>query len=268
MPRISSRHGFTLLEVLLAVAILSLIGTLIFSSFQNITNASVQIEDSMNSLHHGEIILEQLVTSLRSSVFFEQNADKYGYIHEDDDTQDLLSWVSGTMAFIPPRFPTQQGLHRIYLSVDEIDGVEGLYVAAYPHLVDPENDDEVEKVDPWLVSSKVRGIDFRFYNVNEQDWDDEWERKNQLPQFIELSLYLENDDPEEEDIKLMRSIHVPLGKLSRDTRRGRRGTQPDAEGNAPSNPNSRNPESERQEANQRSQPNISLPAAPSIGGGQ
>ena len=178
----------------------------------------------MTRLHHGEIILEQLVTSLRSAAYFDLNAEKYEFWHEDAggaEPEDMLSWVSGTMAFIPPRYPTQQGLHRLYVSMEKIDGVRGLAVAAYPHLVDPENDD-VKEVEPWLVSSRVVGLNVRFYSVSEEDWEDEWEKERQLPQFIELTLLMEPEEEGGDPKKLIRQIHIPLGKVSRDTRRGKR----------------------------------------------
>jgi len=229
-----------LLEILLALVVLSIMGVMVFGGFRNIVEATTHGEEAMESLHHGEIIMEQLVSSLRSAAFYENNPRRYGLLHEDGSgspPDDVVSWVSSTMAFIPPRYPTQQGLHRIYLSMEEEDGQKGLAVSAYPHLLDPE-DPDVEEVKPWIVSTRVKGLDIRFYDDAKEDWVDEWERERQLPQSVEVVLWMEPLVKGGKPRKLIRRVDIPVGRYSRATRRGQRPPQVGT-GNPGANPNDR-----------------------------
>ncbi len=215
------KRGFTLLEVLLALALLGILGVMVFGSFSSLVQTVSSSEEAMDSLHQGEAVLEQLSNSLRSAAFVGEDAERFAFTHEDnsgDPPEDLFSWVSSSMAFLPPNYPTRQGLNRILVSVEEIDGVRGLAVSAYPYRLDPESGD-LDDLEPWLVSTRVQGINLRVYDRNEDDWLDEWERTRQIPESIELSLYLRAEEGEEPKI-LQRRIDLPMGRTSRQARRG------------------------------------------------
>lgn len=219
-----ARRGFTLLEILLALSILAIISVMIFGSFRSIVESVTATESAMESLHHGEIILEQLTSALRSASYFDTNPAAYTFLHEPgtgDPPEDMLSWVTGTMAFLPPRYPTRQGLNRIYLSIEEIDGQRGLAVSAHPHLLDI-NDEDIADIEPWMISPRVQGLRARFYDLRTEEWVDEWEDERQIPQFLEITLYLEPLEPRGPVRELVRRIDIPVARLSREIRRGRR----------------------------------------------
>lgn len=218
------RRGFTLLEVLLSLLILSIMSLMVFGSFRSIVETTAHAEEVIHSLHHGEVVMEQLVNSLRSASFFDSNPGLFTFQHEPgtgNPPEDMLSWVTGSMSLLPPRYPTLQGLNRIFLSIEEIDGVRGLAVSAYPHLVDPE-DLLVEEVTPWIISPRVEGLRVRFYNATLGEWEDEWEDERQIPQFLELTLFLEPFEERGPYRELVRRVDIPVGRISRETRRGRR----------------------------------------------
>lgn len=225
------RRGFTLLEVLLSVMILGMISLMIFGSFRSITESIAATEQAMDSLHHGEIVLEQLVSSLRSTAFHETTPGAYTFLHErgtGNPPDDMLSWVSGTMAFLPPRYPTRQGLNRIFLSIEEIDGQRGLAVSAYPHLLNPD-DAFVEEVAPWMISPRVLGLRARFYNLTTNTWEEEWLHEREIPAFIEITLFLEPLEERAPPREVVRVIDVPVARISREVRRGRRQAAPEGE---------------------------------------
>ncbi len=218
------RRGFTLLEVLLALLILGMMSLMIFGSFQSVVETTSHAERAMDSLHHGEVVMEQLVGSLRSASFFDGNPGVYTFRHEPgigNPPDDMLSWVTGTMSFLPPRYPTRQGMNRLFLSIEEIDGVRGLAISAYPHLVDPD-DILVAQVEPWMISPKVKGLQVRFYDMTAEEWVDEWEDERQIPQFLEVTLFMEPLEERGPHRELVRRVEVPVGRISRETRRGRR----------------------------------------------
>ncbi len=219
-----SRRGFTLLEVLLALSLLALLGVMVFGGFTSLVRATTEGEMALESLHQAEAVLEPLVASLRSAAYFDSNPGLYAFKHEPgtgDPPDDLVSWVSGTMAFLPPNYPTRQGLNRLILSIEEIDGVRGLAVSAYPHRLDPDSE-EAANVQPWLVSTRVQGLQLRYWDPTTHAWEDTWERRNQLPTCVEIRLWMAPSDPDAELRELVRRVDIPVGRLSRETRRGRR----------------------------------------------
>lgn len=218
------RQGFTLLEILLALSILAIMSVMVFGSFRSIVESVTATENAMESLHHGEIVFEQLVSSLRSAAYFDSNPAAFTFLHEPGlgtPPDDMLSWVTGTMAFLPPRYPTRQGLNRIFLSIEEIDGQRGLAVSAYPHLLNPE-DDQVEEIEPWMISPRVKGLRARFYDMRTNEWVEEWEDERQIPQVLEITLFLEPLEERGPVRELVRRVDIPVARISREVRRGRR----------------------------------------------
>ncbi len=222
-----NKQGFTLLEVLLAMSLLSIMAVMIFGSFRAVLDATTTAENALDELHLSDNILSQIEETLLSAVFFDSDPTRYTFLYEKGTGKppnDLLSWVTRSKAFLPSDYPTREGLNRIELSVQDVDGEEGLAVRAYSSLLDPESP-EAEAVEPWLISKRVKGLELYFYDLTEQDWVDEWERNNQLPVTLALKLYVESDQPDSDLNVYTLKVDIPVGKLSRETRRGRRRTR-------------------------------------------
>ena len=220
----TKKKGFTLLEVLLALGVLLVLATLALGGFQALVDTTIFADEALESLHQGEMVMDRLEGSLRSAAFFERNPTLYAFVHEKgagSPPQDMFSWVTSTQTLLPPNYPTLQGLNRVFVSIEELDGVTGLAVSAYPHLIEPDAD-EIGDVEPWLLSSRVKGLEVRYYDLTENDWVDEWERNNQLPTSVELKLYVQSPSEGNELIELVRRVDIPVGKVSREARRGRR----------------------------------------------
>lgn len=219
-----TRQGFTLLEILLALSILSIMGLMIFGSFRALVDATTRAEHALDDLHLSETLLSQITDSLNAAVFFDSKPERYTFLYEKGSgkpADDTFSWVTRSKAFLPPDHPTREGLNRIELSVQEVKGESGLTVRAYSSLLDPESE-EAEEVEPVLISDRVKGLELHFYDPGEEDWVDDWERNNQLPVTLSLSLYLQPKDPGAKVQKHTRRIDIPVGPLSRQTRRGQR----------------------------------------------
>jgi hypothetical protein len=168
--------------------------------------------DLLEGLHHGDYVMEQLVSSLRSAAFFYNDPTKYGFWLEDLEGQDYpadrISFVTAGTAFMPPNSPLGNGLHRIEITVHENDdGDPAVAIRAFPHLTDQED----WELEPWYVSTVVKGLNIRTYNQLEEDWEDEWEDTNAVPSLVEVTLFM---DPLEDDgsdpITLSRLVEVPI----------------------------------------------------------
>ncbi|MEX2382301.1 MAG: type II secretion system protein [Opitutales bacterium] len=221
------RRGFTLLEVLLAMTLLGIMGIMVFGTLRTLVDATTRAGEALDELHLSETVLDQLGESLRSAAYFDSDPRRYTFLYEKgtgNPPDDRFSWVTRSTAFLPSTYPTRTSLNRVEVSIEDIDGETGLAVRAFSSLLDREGR-EAEDVEPWLITQRVKGLELKIYDLNQNEWVDEWERDNQLPVTLSLTLYVQPENPQAKLRKHTRRIDIPVGPVSRATRRGRRRTQ-------------------------------------------
>ena len=79
----SRARGFTLLELLIALSIMTAAMAIVVSTFVVTLRARQRGSDLLEELHHGDFVMEQLVSSLRSIAFFHNKPERYGFWLED-----------------------------------------------------------------------------------------------------------------------------------------------------------------------------------------
>lgn len=210
-----SESGFTLLELLVALAILVFAFVIIWETFTGTVKAWQRGSALLDELRHGDFVMEQLVSGLRSAAFFRTNPSRYGFRLETGNAGsypgDKLSWVTTSTAFIPPDSELSRGTHRIIFSIeDNDDGDPAVCIRAYDPLLEDEDTVEMER---WFVSTEVQGIQCRVYNPEEEIWENSWEgeKTNTLPTLVEVTLYMDPIEEFDEPVKLTRVVEIPIG---------------------------------------------------------
>lgn len=206
------RNGFTLLEVMIAIVILVIAMTIAWQTFSSVTRAWTNARKLMDNTHHGDFVMTQLASALRSMAFFDSLPEKYGFRMEDNSSGEYgehsISWVTASSAFVPRGEFAEHGLHRIEVGAgkDE-EGNEGLLVTVWSHLADEE---DIEKKS-WVVSENIKGLTCHVYNQEEEDWDTEWEDTNSIPGLIHITLYADPMEKYGDPIEYHQLIEIPLG---------------------------------------------------------
>lgn len=206
--------GFTLLELLVAMTILVIAMAVIWQTFSSTIGAWRRGGELLDELRHGDFVMEQLVSALRSAAFFESAPGKYGFTLKNSDKNypaDKLSWVTASSAFMQPDSPLMNSLHRIVFSIEDgPDGDLAVAIRAYPQLADMEEDD----VDPWFVSSEVKGINCRVYDLeaDSPDWENDWEDTNSIPSLMEITLYMDPLEKYGDPITIQRIVEIPVAR--------------------------------------------------------
>lgn len=209
--RRGGKKGFTMLEMLVALAILMVAFGIVWTTFSTTVTAWNRGDKLVEELHHGDFVMEQLVSALRSAAFFKNKPEKYGFWLEDRSgpfPRDEISWVTSGSAFMLPDSPLINGLHRIMVTIEDNDeGDAAVAVRAFPHLAE-----EIEKgkTDPWYISTRVKGIDCRFYDFESKDWSDDWEDTNSIPSVVEVTLFMEPLERYGEPVKMTRVLQIPI----------------------------------------------------------
>ena len=207
-----ARKGFTLLEVLISIVIMLIAITVAWQTFSAATRAWTSARTMIDQSHHGDFVMTQLSSAMRSMAFFPSLPEQYGFRMEDNNDglgEHTISWVTASDAFLPRGTEFTRGLHRIEIGAGEDDdGNEGLMVSVWRHIVD--NDEDIEK-QSWVVSDVIQGLSCAVYNIEDEDWDDEWENSNSIPGLVSITLYAESDDEFADPIEYRKLIEIPLG---------------------------------------------------------
>lgn len=216
----SARHGargFTLVELLVSIAILTLVMSVTYGIFAATTKAWQRGKIVSESLQHGDFIMEQLVMGLRSAFFRNAGSGFWltdgGYGHNSSDT---ISWVKLGPTLVGARSEVAKGAHRVKFTVEPIDGAPAATVRAWsPESYLQPDEFDTEKVEPVILSRHIVGFNCRIGSQAEGgviEWNEEWENTNTLPQMIELTLYIKPRNDDEEPIEMRRCVSIPVGK--------------------------------------------------------
>ena len=227
-PRRRCGAGFTLVELLIAVAILLLVTSVTYAIFAAVTKAWQRGMALSEDLHHGDFVIEQLCMGLRSAVYRDRN-DGFWLTDDGHDAQssDAISWVKTGPALVGEEADVAKSIHRVRFVVrkNEANHKPGASVTAWGgEYLQPEDFDPSE-LEPVFLSSRITGFNCRVAtNVanSEIDWQETWEDDlggglnltNRLPQYVEITLYLDPLREGEEPVVVKRCVEIPIAPAS------------------------------------------------------
>ncbi len=209
------RKGFTLLELMVAIVIMVIAMAIAFQAFGGIVRAWKRGTEVANGLKHGDYTIHQLVVALDSTIYFSNSQKTYAFTVEKDSMggypADHLSFVTASSAFIPANSFYIRGPHRINLFINTDDrGDPALFILPMPAIANPEDFEEDFDADPILVSRRVCGLEILFWDAENEDWTDEWEQENAVPERIQVTVYVAADDENEDPMPFTRVIDIPV----------------------------------------------------------
>lgn len=190
--RFPPRAGFTLVEILISLAILSLVVAAIYSSWTAILRASKVGLEAAASAQRSRIAMRKLEDSLTCAQMFSLNAPYYGFVAENG-SDAMLSFV----ARLPQSFPRSGrfgdfDVRRLTYSVEQgKDGHNDFVLRQRPILMDFDEDEENF---PVVLAQNVKEFSMEFYEPRVRDWVDEWRQTNQLPKLIKFTLSVKQAD--------------------------------------------------------------------------
>ncbi|MFA7158967.1 MAG: type II secretion system protein [Kiritimatiellia bacterium] len=245
-------RAFTLIELIVALALLVIALGITFSTFYSISKAWQRGQAMADRLNRGEFIMEQIVCGLHSAFFpvrqsssatnsapagtnaqatgetaTASSSSDYGFALSDNGegsgARDSISWVKTGSALLGPEDALWRGLHRVRLTVEEDeDGRLAVATRAwrpYGNTLDFNPED----LDPYFISEKIAGINFRVASEAEENadegwqWEDEWgdlDTTNRLPLAVEIVLYLDPVDDANDPVEIKRVVEIPVAPLS------------------------------------------------------
>jgi len=182
----SGRRGFTLIEIMMALAIFGLLLAAIYASWTLIVrSAQIGLRASAR-IQRERIALRTIEESLGCVRSFEADRQHYGFVAENGDG-GFLSFV----ARLPESFPRggrfgDFDVRRVTFSLESgPDSQSQLVLRQNPILMEM---DPTEQDNPLVLAKGVNKMEFEFWDDRKKDWVDEWTATNQLPKMLKLTL--------------------------------------------------------------------------------
>lgn len=218
--------AFTLIEILVAVAIMSLVAGGAFSLLAAVSKAWQRGTELSRDLHAGDFVIEQVVGALRAARYRDPND---GLILKKNGSgasaQDSISWVKEGPDLVGADSTMGKIFHhiRFYIGRDKNGNQGALYTAWGDEYLQSENFDP-EQVPPEILSDRVVGLSVRVatndFENDSIEWMDKWEGRSQmgddltnhLPRFVEVTLYLKPLEEGAPPIEMRRLVDIPIAR--------------------------------------------------------
>lgn len=183
----SSRRAFTLIEILLAMAILGAVLTAVYATWISVLRATRIGTEAAVEAHRVRMTRQILRDAITGLVYFELNQAFYSF---ETDTSGDFSAMS-CVARLPATFPGSalfagQPLRRVTFEVRNVqNGVGQLTVSQAPVVY------ELEEEDAGYTLPLMGGIHkftLEFWDEEIQDWAMEWTLTNRVPKAIRYEM--------------------------------------------------------------------------------
>ena len=249
------RRGFTLLELILAVTLLGVMTAVTFGTFRAVTNGWRVSRDYLDRLERADYALDQLVSGLKCAYYPHAGEQNYDYGFQladggDGDSprqSDMIEWTKKGSAMVG-NSSAGDAVHRIQVMVLEEgdskwgDKIErtGLYARVKPlsPVIPASNGYDADEFTfgneelyrPVLIAAGVDGFNCRVMakapeggsekKQDKDDFEDEFSTSNQLPYKVQMTFFMDKEDPEYASrrtrIPLIRVVRIPSYEQSLD----------------------------------------------------
>ncbi len=205
----SHERAFTLLEVMLAIGIFSMVLVAIYASWSAIARASQTGLKAAAEAQRTRVTIRALEESLGATQYYLQNFRHYRFQTDTSGDFGAISFVS----HLPPSFPGSglfgdQVLRRVTFFVPDqkVAGKNQLLLQQTP-ILEPE--DTAQTPYTIVLAPNVKQFRLHFFDTNTMEWAEEWLWTNRIPKVVRVQMAF-GDDPgrlEPEDI-ITRTVYL------------------------------------------------------------
>lgn len=220
-------RGFTLLEVMIAIFIFSLIIMAIYSTWLLILKGSRLGGDVAASVQRSRMAIRTIEDALVTVQMFNANMKHYLFVADTSGDMAAVSMVS----HLPDTFPGVRrwgdlGVQRVsFYTQPGKDGGTELAMTLAPMLLETNSSVEAYTIS---LAKDVSLFHLDFYDMRKDEWLDEWKYTNQLPKLVAVTLGLgkaKGFGSKPQDV-VMRIVAIPSMAVPGDLQGGRLGVPP------------------------------------------
>jgi len=190
-----SRHSaFTLIEIMVAMAIFTIVIAAIYSTWTLIMRASQVGQNTAARAQRQRIALRTIEDSLTCVQSFQASMKDYGFVVQSGD-QSELSFTARlpdifprSRRFVNPDLGLDFSLRRLTFSLEpDPDSGKDLVLRQNPVLMDMDPD---ERQTPLVLARDVEKFTVECWDPQAMDWVDEWDSTNTIPAMVRIGLTL------------------------------------------------------------------------------
>jgi prepilin-type N-terminal cleavage/methylation domain-containing protein len=184
------RRAFTLVEVMLAIAILSMVIACIYATWRSITSATKTGQAAAARVQRTRVALRCIEQALTYTEMYAANAKYYWFAAENGSSANI-SFVAN----LPKDFPRSGrfgdfSVRRVSFSIESgSEGGKELVLRQAPLLMDF---DEDERQHPLVLMKNIKSLEMEFWDLQKKDWTDQWNETNQIPKLIRVAIITQN----------------------------------------------------------------------------
>ena len=188
------RRAFTLIEIMVAIAIFGIVIAAIYSTWSLILRASQVGQRTAAQAQRQRIALRTLEDSLTCIQSFQASMKYYGFVVQNGD-QPALSFTARlpdvfprNRKFVNPDLGRDFSLRRLTFTLEPgLDAEMDLVLRQNPVLMDMDPD---ERQTPLVLARDVRKFTVECWDIRTMDWVDGWDTTNSIPSMLRVNLVL------------------------------------------------------------------------------
>ena len=184
-------RAFTLVEIMIAIAIFSIVVAAIYSTWVLILKSSRVGLEAAAQVQRERIAVRTIEDSLTCIQSF-QASMKYYYFFVQKGDQSMLSFTARTPEIFPRNgrfgdFTLRRLIFTVEPGPDATGSEKDLVLRQNPILMNMDGD---EQHYPLVLARNVKDFVVECWNTNALQWDDEWVGTNSIPPMVRVSLLL------------------------------------------------------------------------------
>jgi prepilin-type N-terminal cleavage/methylation domain-containing protein len=187
-------RAFTLIEIMIAVTIFTLVLAAIYSSWTLILRATKVGREAAAQVQRQRIAVQTIENALTCVQSFQASARYYTFIVQNG-TEPLLSFAARLPddfprngKFVNPDLGRDFSLRRVTFMIEAgPDSEKDLVLRQNPILMDMDQD---EQDHPLVLARNVKSFTVECWDTTANDWSDEWDNTNQIPTMARFTLVL------------------------------------------------------------------------------
>lgn len=206
----ATQAGFTLMEVLLAVAILSIVIAGVYGTFNTALNAWKRGTDATEVFQRQRIVMEALGELAQSTLFFAASPQLYAVIAtKNPGLGDSVSFVTASDAFLPPSEASAVGMRRVTISLEQDDYRRTYLAIVNQPALRPENQ-SAESLQAHVISTDVSGFYVRYRDGRNGIWGDTWDETSTPPSAMEFTVVFGKQGDRLPPVVVTRAVDIPV----------------------------------------------------------
>jgi prepilin-type N-terminal cleavage/methylation domain-containing protein len=208
-----SSTGFTLLEVLLAVAVLGMLVTAVYSTWSAALNSWKRGSDATEVFQRQRIVMDALGELTQSAIFFQQSAALYAFVGKTNPgLGDSISFVTASDAYLPPSETISAGMRRVIISLEQ-DQYRRTYLAIVNEPALRPDDKSLEPPQAHVISMDVSGFSVQYRSPQDGKWSEKWEEDQFPPSAVEYRVTFGERDGRFPPIVVTRAVDIPVAEF-------------------------------------------------------